>query len=200
VAPLERGSLRAAVEEALRASPLVRHVTLVGSRAAGGESGLSDWDFLVDTERFDELAPQLPRLIEPLEPLSWLWDPLSDDATYFMFIVPGPTKVDLVFDRPPDPQPPWTVTAATLPLVDAHFWDFSLWLASKREKGNDELLAYLVPVLGRHILEPLGVDEAPVSIAHAVELYLPARERAEEQLRVRVPRALGDEVRPVLLR
>ena len=176
----------------------MRDVRLVGSRAHGRETPRSDWDFLVETDDFDALAPQLPALIEPLGPLSWVWDPLSDDATYFMFMLPGPRKVDLAFDRPPEPQPPWTVSAETLPRIDAHFWDFALWLSSKREKGNDDLLRHLVPVLGRHILAPLGVAEVPATIERAVELYLPARERAEERLGVRVPRALGDEVRPAL--
>lgn len=176
----------------------MRDVQVVGSRAKGRESPLSDWDFLVETDDFDALAPQLPELIRPLEPLSWLWDPLSDDATYFMFVVPGPVKVDLVFDREPQPQPPWAAGAETLPLIDAHFWDFTLWLASKREKGNDESLAHLVPVIGRHILGPLGVAETPGSIEHAVELYLPARDRAEARYGVRVRRELGEQVQRAL--
>jgi hypothetical protein len=174
----------------------VRDVRVVGSRAAGDPTPLSDWDFLVETEDFEALAPQLPSLIEPLGPLSSLWDPLSDDATYFMFVLPGPVKVDLVFDRPPQTQPPWVVTARSLPLVDAHFWDFTWWLASKRARGRHDILAFLLPnVMTAHILRPLGVPEVPETLEEAVALYLPARERAEARYGVRVPRALGDEVR-----
>jgi hypothetical protein len=173
----------------------VRDVKLVGSRAVGIPTPLSDWDFLVDTGDFDALVPELPSLVAPLEPLSWLWDPLSDDATYFMLMLRGPVKVDLVFDRPPQPQPPWVVTAESLRDVDAHFWDFTWWLASKRAGGRDDILAFLLPnVMTAHILRPLGVAETPESVEDAVALYLPARARAEERHGVRVPRALGDEV------
>jgi hypothetical protein len=178
----------------------VRDVLLVGSRARGEETAWSDWDFLVETDDFEGLASELPSLVAPLAPLGQLWDPLSDDAVYYMLMLRGPVKVDLAFALPPRQQPPWTVTAETLCAVDAHFWDFGYWLAGKQAGGRGDIVRHLLPTtMATHILAPLGVEEIPVSLAHAVALYLPARERAEERLGVRVPRALGDEVGPVLL-
>ncbi len=183
-----------AVRAALEPSPLVRSVRLVGSRSRGVESPLSDWDFLVDTDDFDALAPTLPELVAPLEPLGQLWDPLSEEGTYYMLILRGPVKVDLAFDRPPVLPPPWVARAETLPQIDAHFWDWTLWLASKREKGHDELVRAMLPQMFRYLLSGLGVEEVPQSLENAVELYVAARERAEQRLGVEVPRALGDEV------
>ena len=186
--------VEARVRAALAASPHVRSVELVGSRGANAASPLSDWDFLVGTDDFDALAAELPRLVEPLEPLGQLWDPISEDeSSYYMLMLRGPVKVDLVFDRPNVTRPAWVASAETLPQMDAHFWDFLLWIASKREKG--ELVAHVLELLWTHLLRPLGVEEVPRTVERALELYVEARERAEARFGVRVPRELGEEVR-----
>ena len=183
------------MRDALAQSPHVRGVRLVGSRAHGRASPLSDWDFLVETDDIDAVAAELPELVAPLKPLGQLWDPISEDeSSYYMLILPGPVKVDLVFERPNVTRPPWVPSAETLREMDAHFWDFLYWIASKREKGEDEIVAHVLELLWSHILRPLGVEEVPASVEQALERYLAARERAEERLGVRVPRALGDEI------
>ena len=212
MAPLERHPLRAPltatadelegrVRAALMRSPHVRGVRLVGSRSTGRASALSDWDFLVETDDIDAVAAELPQLVAPLEPLGQLWDPISEDeSSYYMLILRGPVKVDLVFERPNVTRPPWEPSAENLVEIDAHFWDFLYWIASKREKGEDELVAHVLQLLAAHILRPLGVEEVPATVERAAELYVEARERAETRFSVRVPRALGDEVRLALVR
>ena len=187
--------IEARVRAALAPSAHVRAVRLVGSRSRGDETPLSDWDFLVETDEFESLAAELPRIVEPLEPLGQLWDPLSEEAPYYMMILRGPVKVDLAFERPNVTQPPWVATAETLPHIDAHFWDWTLWLASKREKGHDDLVRAMLEHMSPYLLATLGVEEVPTTLERAIELYVDARERAEARFGVRVPRELGDEVR-----
>jgi predicted nucleotidyltransferase len=184
-----------AVAAALRRSPHVRSVRLVGSRSRDAHSSLSDWDLFVETDDIDAVAAELEELVAPLEPLGQLWDPLSEDeGSYYMLVLRGPVKVDLVFDRPNAPRPPWEPSAENLREIDAHFWDWTLWLASKREKGDAALVERMLPLMLRHLLGPLGGRDVPTSIEHAIDLYLPLRERAERRFGVVVPRALGDEV------
>jgi hypothetical protein len=44
--------------------------------------------------------------------------------------------VDLIFTEPHAVLPAWQVTAATLPGIDDHFWDWMLWLAAKQQAGK----------------------------------------------------------------
>jgi hypothetical protein len=50
-------------------------------------------------------------------------------------------KVDLIFTEPHAVLPAWQVTAATLPGIDDHFWDWMLWLATKHQAGKAGLVA-----------------------------------------------------------
>lgn len=187
------------VSALLLAHPGVRSVRLVGSRAEGRATELSDYDLLVDADELDRLAPELPALLAPLAPLAAQWDRLSEEASYFMLVLPGGVKVDLVFDRPPTLEPPWQVSAATLPGIDAHFWDWILWLGGKQVGGRDELVASMLGgLMFDHLLRPLGVAQPPATIAEAVGGYLAARDAREAELGVRVGRALQEAVLPRL--
>jgi pimeloyl-ACP methyl ester carboxylesterase len=186
------------VPELLGKHPSVRRVELAGSRAAGTETPLSDWDFAVETSDFEELAGALPRLVEPLEPITQQWDPLGDHPTY-MLILRGPTKLDLIFPgEPMRERPRWQVSADTLAAVDAHFWDWILWLAAKRAGGRGELVDGQLAKLHDFLLGPLGVERAPATIDEAVAAYVSASAEAERRLGVAVPRALREEVLPAL--
>ena len=134
----------------------------------------------------------LPRRIAGLHPLAVLWDRLSDEAC-LMVIVEGPTKIDLIFDEPNRHQPPWRVTAATLPAIDAHFWDWTLWLCSKHHAGKREVVAAELQRQFEHLLVPLGVAHVPASLAAAVSAYETQRGIREDELGVSVPRRLGEE-------
>jgi hypothetical protein len=182
------------VPEALLRHGAVQKVELVGSRAAGTALPLSDWDFLVVTDDFDAVAQALPQLVEPLDPLARQWDPLSEHACY-MLMLTGATKVDLIFDRPSEHAPRWVLTAQTLPRIDAHFWDWMLWLGAKRAAGKHELVESELEKLSTHLLSVLGVEERPVSLEDAVGRYTPALRDAEKRLGVSVSPRLGDEVR-----
>jgi hypothetical protein len=181
-------SLEARVRAAIEPHASVR---LAGSRARGEETSLSDWDFQVETSDFERLAAALPALVDPLEPLSRQWDRLSPHPTY-MLMLRGPLKLDLLFlGRVNEPRPPWVATPDTLAAIDDHFWDWVLWLASKRDPS---LVREQRAMLYEHLLAPLGVSAAPQGVEQAVSGYLAARERAERTFRVRIDRALGDEV------
>jgi predicted nucleotidyltransferase len=179
--------------------PSVEKVTFVGSRARGDHTPWSDWDFAVATRDFPSLAEDLPELVAPLSPILRQWDRLGDHRCY-MLLVHGPAKVDLIFDEPHVDEEPWTVSAGTLPGIDAHVWDWLVWLLSKQAAGQDELVRGELDKMFVHLLGPMGVAEAPKTIDEAVARYLEARDEQERRFGVRVPRAAGHEVRAALAR
>jgi hypothetical protein len=186
------------VPELLRKHPSVRRVELAGSRAAGTPTAHSDWDFVLETDDLAALARALPDLVAPLQPLAEQWDPLGEPPAY-MLILRGPQKLDLIFPREPvDPRPPWEVRPDTLAAIDAHFWDWILWLAAKRGRGRDELVRDELAKMQGFLLCPLGVSVAPAGLEEAVDAYLSAAAEAERRLALQVPRALREEVLPAI--
>ena len=173
----------------------VLDIQLVGSRRNGTNTELSDIDLLVVTDDFEPLAAALPRVLAPLEPLAAQWDRLSEEATYYMLILPGAIKLDLVFDRPPQLEPPWEVCRSTLAAIDAHFWDWALWLGGKQFAGDVGLVElHLTVVMNDHLLRPLGVTSVPSSIAEAVATYMHARREWERRLDTTIDPVLGEVV------
>jgi hypothetical protein len=186
------------VPSALESHPSVREVRLAGSRAADRAHDLSDWDFLVLTDDFAAVARALPALVAPLCPLSELWDPYSHYACY-MLMLRGPTKVDLIFSGEKRKwSSAWEPAPDTLEAIDTHFWDWILWLEQKRRGGRTAQLEKSLGDMFDLMLRPLGVVEKPRSVAEATDAYVAARGALERRFRVRVPRTLEDEVRPVL--
>jgi len=186
--------LAASVKAALLPHPHVLTVELVGSRATGTPTRLSDWDFEVMTDGLDAVARELPAMVAKLEPLAQQWDRISEYPCYMLMLI-GPVKVDLIFPGEPyESLPPWTVSAETLEGIDRHFWDWILWLASKREKGQDEVVPRELAKMSVHLLRPLGVDRVPGSIESALESYRSARDEREREFRVEVSRRLEHEV------
>lgn len=181
--------LAAAVRAALERDPAVGTVRLVGSRATGTARPLSDWDFAVDGD-YATVAERLPELVEPLEPLGALWDPLGTVRTY-MLMLPGGQKVDLIFDEPQEESPPWTVRPENRPLVDHHFWDWTLWLAGKQAAGKVDLVVSELERMHRHLLGPLGVSEHPETLDEAIDAYLAVRDEPSDIERAVLPRLRG---------
>jgi hypothetical protein len=191
-------NIAAVVEAALLLHPGIRAVELVGSRADGSATRLSDWDFVVVTDRFDEVARALPTLVAGLDPLAQQWDRISEYPCY-MLLLSGPVKVDLIFPGEPyESRPPWTVTAETLDGIDQHVWDWILWLVSKRERREDELVQRELVKMHDHLLRPMGVNQVPRSIEAAVERYRSARDERERAFGIQVTRRREREVLPVL--
>jgi hypothetical protein len=183
-------SLERRVVDAVCRHPAVRTVELVGSRAEGRATDRSDWDFRVTTDDFDALVREVPALCEPLEPIVQQWDPLGNRPCW-MLILAGPVKVDLIFaDETHDPRPPWVPEAENLTRIDAHFWDWILWLGSKEAADKDEVVAAELQKLHDYLLAPLGVERAPSSLGKAVDAYRAARANAEGRFGVQVPRRL----------
>ena len=182
---------------ALTRHPAVSSVELVGSRARGEANELSDWDFQVETLDFPAVAKALPEMVSSLEPLAQQWDRLSEHACY-MLLLRGIGKVDLIFDEPWKSSPPWTVSAATLRGIDDHFWDWTIWLAAKDRAGKREMVGTELRKMHEHLLEPMGVERVPSSVADAVAVYTTARGEAEKRLELAVPRVVEDEVRRLL--
>lgn len=169
--------------------PAIRRIRLVGSRADGSATEFSDWDFRVEASDFAAAAEALPQLLAPLQPLAQQWDRLSPEWCW-MLIVPGPAKVDLIFpDEPHSSEPPWEPGPSNLEAIEAHFWDWMLWLRGK-EAGKTELIASELDKLFDHLLEPLGVKRRPSSIADAITSYRDARDNAEQRFGVAVRRDL----------
>jgi hypothetical protein len=192
------GDFTALVPDLLRRSPLVTGVELRGSRSRGTAGPYSDWDFVVTTDAFAELAEVLPELMAELEPLVQQWDRLSDQGCY-MLIVPGPTKIDLIFeDVPHEHEPPWVVEKSTLSGIDDHVWDWLLWLCSKADAGKRDVVEAELTKMHHHLLEPMGVEDAPGSLGGALVRYLAARGLWEKRLRVTVDPRVGDLVAPLV--
>lgn len=155
----------------VRRSPHVTGVELRGSQARGDAGPFSDWDFVIWTDDVASASHDLPALVQPLSPLMQQWDRLSSVPCY-MLMIAGPTKIDLIFEgHLRTLEPPWTVTAETLPGIDAHFWDWTLWLASKVHAGKTDMVTAELQKLFDHLLAPLGSRTAPASLAHAIEDY-----------------------------
>jgi hypothetical protein len=191
-------SIAERVSGAVSPHPAVRSIELAGSRAQGRASRLSDWDFRVETDDFDALAPDLPELVAKLGPLAEQWDRLSPFRC-FMLILRGPVKVDLIFPNEPHAtEPPWRPSPDNLAALDTHFWDWALWLRSKEAAAKAELVAKELQKLFEHLLRPLGAERPPTSVAGAVDAYRSLRARAEEELGLPIPRELEREVAPVL--
>jgi hypothetical protein len=172
----------------------VRRIALAGSRASGQARADSDWDFLVEARDFAAVAAALPGLLAPLEPLAQQWDRLSDEQCW-MLILRGPVKVDLIFPEEPHVhEPPWVPSAENLAMIDAHLWDWLLWLRSK----GDDLVAAELEKLFVHLLRPIGVVRVPSSVAQAVEFYRPARDALAARLGCVISPALEIEVAAAL--
>ena len=172
----------------------MRRIELVGSRATGQARADSDWDFRVEARDFGAVAAALPELLAPLEPLAEQWDRLSDEQCW-MLILRGPVKVDLIFPEEPHAhEPPWVPSAENLGAIDAHLWDWLLWLRAKERSGKDELVATELEKLFVHLLRPLGVERVPASVVDAVELYRPARDALAARLGCVISPALEAEV------
>jgi hypothetical protein len=186
-----------AVIRALAADGRIESVELTGSRAAGTATPLSDWDFAVTTGRFDEVRRALPATVATLRPMVAQWDRLSA-AWCYMLILAGPVKVDLIFSQSHRPLPPWQVSAATLPGIDDHFWDWILWLGSKEAAGRRDLVAGELGRLHRHLLDPMGIPAPPAGLGQAIADYRAAREAWETRLETRVPRSAEQTVLPAL--
>jgi hypothetical protein len=181
------------------AHPAVGDIRLVGSRADGRATERSDWDFRVETSDFATLADDLPRLCAPLEPLAQQWDRLSAEYCW-MLMLRGPVKVDLIFvGEPHTDEPPWEASRDNLPAMDAHFWDWMLWLRGKEEAGKRDLVPTQLEKAFDHLLAPLGAGRVAASIQEAVAFYLQGRARAERRFGQRVSRDLETEVAPILV-
>lgn len=190
--------LASVVPTLLGATAYVSSVELRGSRARGTANRFSDWDFVVLTPAFEELAPRLPDLVRPLEPLVQQWDRLSDHACY-MLIVSGPTKIDLIFeDVPHQHAPRWVVTAQTLPAINDHFWDWTLWLTSKVAAGKAAIVSEELAKMSEHLLAPLGVPQPPTSLREAMNSYLGAIDSWAQSLDVTVDRRAEQQITPVI--
>jgi hypothetical protein len=177
--------------------PAVDRISLVGSRSRGGATALSDWDFAIITADFGAVAADLPALVDDLEPIAQQWDPLGDRKTY-MLMLSGPSKVDLIFDRAQEPQSPWKVGPESLPAADHHFWDWTLWLASKHLRGEQDLVREELGKMFDHLLSRMGANSPPQTIGAAVRLYAGLRGELERRFDVSVPREVGRQVRGAL--
>ena len=192
-----------AVRTALLADPLVRSVSLVGSRADGTATTLSDWDFHVGSSDPATVSLRLPELTRALRPLSQLWDPLARHPVYMLIVAAAGrqvVKVDLLLDLPerrPSADPP-AVTAATLPGIDAHFWDWNLWLAGKRLRGTETLVRTELAKMWGYLLKPLGGLAAPTTQPEAIAEYLRLLPRLERRHHIHVAPDLGRAVRATL--
>jgi hypothetical protein len=171
----------------------VKHVELAGSRSKNYATEWSDWDFLVKVTDFEAVSSALPTLTKSLKPLSYLWDPLAHHAIYMM-ILRGPVKIDLIFDRPHQPKPPWAVNSDTITQINSHFWDWILWIASKQIRGIPDMATSELEKMFAHLLAPLGCIRSPDSVEEAIREYLAALEKQESVLHVKVDPTLATEV------
>jgi hypothetical protein len=186
------------VEQAISlvsAHPAVLSVEFAGSRSRGTHAELSDWDFAIRTSDFDSFARDLPALVEPLEPLGAQWEPLGHFPVYALMLR-GPTVLEYLFlEHSQQARTPVKPSKESLPDIDAHFWAWMWWLATKSSIGRDDLLEPHWPELYRHMLAPMGAGTMPDSIESAISTYLICRDELECAFGVKLQRALEAEVR-----
>jgi predicted nucleotidyltransferase len=181
------------VPKLLMEHPAVRSAALTGSRMRGDATEWSDWDFLIEVTDFEAVSAALPTITKSLEPLSHLWDPLSRHAVYMM-ILRGPAKIDIIFDRPHEKEPPWTINSDTIVQVNSHFWDWILWIASKEARGMKDTVGKEFEKMYDYLLAPIGCPKSPASVEGTVRDYLAALEKQRRLLNVEVDPALEMEV------
>jgi predicted nucleotidyltransferase len=180
--------------KAVEHHPAVRRVVLVGSRAAGTATALSDWDFVVETDDFQTVAHDIGALIAPLGPLAQQWDRLSENYCW-MVMMPGPIKLDFIFGEPHEREPAWDPQPSNLDAIDCHFWDWVLWLHSKRSSGKADVVQGELDRMFGHILLPMGAQPPrPDSLDNAVASYLVLRAVLERRFGVSVTRTLEGQV------
>ena len=146
------------------------------------------------------MTADVPVVIASFRALAAFWEPLAEAAGY-MVVLDGPTKVD-VFPTGGRRriQRPWVLSAETLPQIDGHFWDWSLWLGSKTLRGQWELVASELTKMHGFLLEPIGVATAPAHLGEALAVYLRVRASAMDALGVFVDPELGRQVSDALRR
>jgi hypothetical protein len=184
-----------AIRAAMLADPRVRAVELIGSRATGTATELSDWDYRVTSVDPAAIARKLPELVANLQPLAQLWDPLASTPVY-MILLPGAVKADLFPGGPNRPAPTGekSTTPSKLRDVDAHFWDWNLWLGAKRLRGQNDLVNAELGKMWHHLLRSLGATGPPVTQWAAISVYLRLRDERERQLGCSGSPGLGNAV------
>lgn len=120
--------------------------------------------------RSSRARERLAAVTARLYPVVCQWDRLSTTWCY-MLLLGGPVKVDLIFAEPHAALPPWRVTADTMPGIDAHFWDWMLWLTPKQQAGKSDLVAAELAKLHQHLLAPLGVPARAATLGQALTSY-----------------------------
>jgi hypothetical protein len=180
------------IRAAVMADPRVQSVHVVGSRATGTATELSDWDYRISSADPAAVAKRLPALVAALQPMAQLWDPLAANPVY-MVVLPGAVKADLFPGCPVRPTGPRT-RPASLSDIDDHFWDWNLWLGGKRLRGQDELVGAELSKMWGYLLRPLGATGPPATQEQAVCVYLGLRRRRELQLGHAVSCDLGNAV------
>src|SRR5581483_12001633 len=99
------------------------------------------------------MMAEIPALVASFRPLAAFWEPLSEQAGYM--VMDGPIKVDLFpVGARRRIQSPWVVSADTLASVDAHFWDWSLWLGGKALRGERQLVVDELGKMHSFLLAP----------------------------------------------
>ena len=88
----------------------------------------------------------------------------------------------------------------TLAVIDAHFWDWTLWLGSKSLRGERQLVVDELAKMHWFLLGPLGVASCPASLSEAVASYRRARAEASRALGSVVDPELGRQVSDALRR
>jgi hypothetical protein len=188
-----------AIREALGRSKAVSAVVLGGSRARKTATELSDWDIYLEGDP-ERMMEEIPPLIASFGPLAAFWEPLAEPAGY-MVVMDGPTKVDIFpVGATRQVQPPWVPSADTLASIDAHFWDWTLWLGGKALHGEQRLVADELAKMHQFLLEPLGAASVPTSLGEAVASYRRARMRAANAFGVIIHEELGRQVSEALQR
>ena len=188
-----------AIRDALGRSEVVYSVVLGGSRARGTATELSDWDLYLEGDP-NRMMAEIPALVASFGPLAAFWEPLSEQAGY-MVVMDGPIKVDVFpIGASRQIQPPWLVRADTLASLDAHFWDWTLWLGGKALRGERRLVADELAKMQSFLLARLGVAPTPVSLDAAVASYRQASGQMMNRLGVLVHQELGRQVSEALQR
>lgn len=177
----------------LESSEVVQGISLGGSRAKGYSTELSDWDLYLEGTP-DKLMAKIPGLVASLEPLAAFWDPLSEHAGY-MLVMAGPVKIDSFPGGGRRAlQTPWDPSRESLGAIDAHFWDWVLWLGGKALRREIDLLTAELVKMHWFLLGPLGVARAPRDLQEAVARYTNARAELSSRLSMSVDGQLGRQV------
>jgi hypothetical protein len=92
-------------------------------------------------------------------------------------------------------MPPVEPSKDNLATINAHFWDWISWLATKEAGGRHDLVLEHLPQLFGHLLQAMEAGRMPEGLHEAMQAFVARRDALELEYGTAVSRTLEREIR-----